>query len=353
MATKRALEERAKTVEEMLGVDLSGIFNNFVKRLRDVNNIKGHPNSLQARRDLRSFILDNPRLVAQQLYLFISNRRRFPISLANHTLRQLVRSKSRGGNCSSFTPLYIGLLEKLTNEFNLISKKGILLLSAKVLEVGRVVLGTDAYLMSVSGHITPVVYIKGNRNRRIYDPTLQVEDAQHVGGEWEKEFLLADQLSAEAHTTFDKKQVSKSLDILSEAIDLLPEYALLYCNRARTYRLINDFDNSERDCRRAIELEPKRVLPWYQFGLLRVTQGRYEDALRYFENALEINPDSVDSLNSKGATLIELGRREESLECYSEAQKKFKEVESKGLQFLFFPGVGALIERNINLAKLN
>jgi len=54
-------------------------------------------------------------------------------------------------------------------------------------------------------------------------------------------------------------------------------------------------------------------------GLLKL--GRYEEAIRYFDKALEIDPRNETVLNNKGISLASLGRYEESIRCFDKALK--------------------------------
>lgn len=47
---------------------------------------------------------------------------------------------------------------------------------------------------------------------------------------------------------------------------------------------------------------------------------RYEEALAYYDKALEIKPDERIVLNNKGIALDKLGRREEARACYNKAE---------------------------------
>lgn len=52
-------------------------------------------------------------------------------------------------------------------------------------------------------------------------------------------------------------------------------------------------------------------------GTCLVDDGKYEEALEFFENALALKPDDPDILNKKGVTLRSLGRYEEAVRCFN------------------------------------
>ena len=56
-----------------------------------------------------------------------------------------------------------------------------------------------------------------------------------------------------------------------------------------------------------------------QEGATLLALGRYEEAIVYFDKALEIDPNDADSWGSKGSALQQLHRHEESLMCFDKA----------------------------------
>jgi tetratricopeptide (TPR) repeat protein len=48
-------------------------------------------------------------------------------------------------------------------------------------------------------------------------------------------------------------------------------------------------------------------------------EGRYEDAIQWYEKVLDIDPTHLDALNSKGISLKELGQYEQAIEWYDKA----------------------------------
>ena len=52
-------------------------------------------------------------------------------------------------------------------------------------------------------------------------------------------------------------------------------------------------------------------------GQCLMDNGKFDDALGFFEQALLLNQDDPDLWNYKGVALRSLGRYEESMECFN------------------------------------
>ncbi len=47
--------------------------------------------------------------------------------------------------------------------------------------------------------------------------------------------------------------------------------------------------------------------------------GKYEEALEYFEKALSLDPDNPNIWNKKGVALRSMGRYGEAIECFNKS----------------------------------
>lgn len=70
-------------------------------------------------------------------------------------------------------------------------------------------------------------------------------------------------------------------------------------------------------------------------GLDLVNIDNYEEALKYFDKALEINPKNSLAWHSKGVMLVKLGKNEEAIKCYDKAL----ETDTKNADIWFNKGV--------------
>jgi tetratricopeptide (TPR) repeat protein len=69
--------------------------------------------------------------------------------------------------------------------------------------------------------------------------------------------------------------------------------------------------------------EKETMLPeeekWNNKGIIFSTRGKNEEAVEYFEKALEINPRFAVAWNNKGASLAQLGKNEAAITCFDKA----------------------------------
>nr|MDO8082566.1 tetratricopeptide repeat protein [Candidatus Freyarchaeota archaeon] len=70
---------------------------------------------------------------------------------------------------------------------------------------------------------------------------------------------------------------------------------------------------------KALKINPQDVVALTNKGTALDQLGRYEDAVECFDNVLEINPKDAEAINNKGSSLIKLNRYEEAIECFNEA----------------------------------
>ncbi len=86
-----------------------------------------------------------------------------------------------------------------------------------------------------------------------------------------------------------------------------------------------DYAESVKDFDRAIALGPKGTpgeeLPWYGKGASLILLGRYEEALRAIDKALDLNPRNEVAWLNKGNALTKMGRLVDALRCFNAAIK--------------------------------
>jgi tetratricopeptide (TPR) repeat protein len=96
--------------------------------------------------------------------------------------------------------------------------------------------------------------------------------------------------------------VNNAIQLFERAIELDPKYARAYAGLSEAYLYKHDrtedpawITKAEEASRRAVELRPQLLEAQTARGYALLAQGRHEEALRCFEQALELSPRSADA----------------------------------------------------------
>jgi tetratricopeptide (TPR) repeat protein len=83
--------------------------------------------------------------------------------------------------------------------------------------------------------------------------------------------------------------------------------------------LLGRYDEALRAIDTALDMNPRNEVAWLNKGNALTKMGRLIDALRCFNAALKVNPRYEVAWNNKGNTLARLGHFQEALSCYEHA----------------------------------
>lgn len=86
-----------------------------------------------------------------------------------------------------------------------------------------------------------------------------------------------------------------ALERFSAATEMLPNFAESWNKRATVYYLMGDFDNSARDIKQTLLLEPRHFGALSGLGLIYMALHQNEAAISAFRQALEIHPYLTDA----------------------------------------------------------
>jgi len=84
--------------------------------------------------------------------------------------------------------------------------------------------------------------------------------------------------------------LSQSIEIFSELIELDPNWAEAWNKRATALYLIGDYEGSQKDIDRVLELENRHFGALAGQGLVNIKLENYEKAIESYERAQEIYP---------------------------------------------------------------
>jgi tetratricopeptide (TPR) repeat protein len=105
----------------------------------------------------------------------------------------------------------------------------------------------------------------------------------------------------------------------SGAIEIKPDYAYAYNDRASAKRAKNDLTGAIADYEKALSLNPSFVFIYNNLGSAYRLNKQYDKAIEYYTKAMNAKPEYLLALNNRGAAKLEAGRLEE-------AKKDFEEV---------------------------
>lgn len=122
---------------------------------------------------------------------------------------------------------------------------------------------------------------------------------------------------------------SKKLRMNDDSIDVAVDYRLT--TNKKTAFLLSVKGHRLRDQGRyydalktfevAIEIEPTFRTPWWGKGQVLYDLGRYEDALKALDKAIQLDPEFFAAWNDKGNVLIMLGRTKEADAAFAKAEE--------------------------------
>ena len=84
---------------------------------------------------------------------------------------------------------------------------------------------------------------------------------------------------------------------------------------------LGNYDNAVGYFENAVNKDPKRADAWVQVGYCKVKQGKNQEAISAYQQALQLQPNSADVHNKLGDAYYYAGRMREAIESYSEAAR--------------------------------
>ena len=148
------------------------------------------------------------------------------------------------------------------------------------------------------------------------------------------------------------KQNEAALDLLQSMIDQKPYHPLAYFKRGFIFKSLGDTAAAIRAFRKASEQDPSYFEAYMQLGLLH-NRSRPQLALQYYDNALDLRPESKEALYAKARLLQDLKKYEEAKKIYREMVRIDAQDEQifYNLGYLYYEQDSLeKAERNFNIA---
>jgi len=84
---------------------------------------------------------------------------------------------------------------------------------------------------------------------------------------------------------------------------------------------LGNYDNAVGYFENAVNRNPRRAEAWMQVGYCKVKQGKSQEAIRAYQQALQLEPDSAEIRNKLGDAYYYAGRLREAIESYTDAAR--------------------------------
>ena len=82
---------------------------------------------------------------------------------------------------------------------------------------------------------------------------------------------------------------------------------------------LGNYDNAVGYFENAVNKNPRRAEAWVQVGYCKVKQGKSQEAIRAYLQALQLKPDNAEIYNKLGDAYYYAGRLREAIEAYTES----------------------------------
>jgi tetratricopeptide (TPR) repeat protein len=89
---------------------------------------------------------------------------------------------------------------------------------------------------------------------------------------------------------------------------------------------LGNYDNAVGYFENAVNKNPKSAEAWVQVGYCKVKQGKNQEAIRAYQQALQLRPDNAEFHNKLGDAYYFAGRLREAIDSYEQAARLRPEV---------------------------
>lgn len=98
---------------------------------------------------------------------------------------------------------------------------------------------------------------------------------------------------------------SKALEVITQGRAEFPDSYSLLIDEANIYYKLGDNTKFKEKLEEAITMNPTDPTLYYNVGVMNMDQKNIDEAIKFFEKAIELKPDYSDAYNNIGAAIIE------------------------------------------------
>jgi tetratricopeptide (TPR) repeat protein len=124
-----------------------------------------------------------------------------------------------------------------------------------------------------------------------------------------------------------EQYLERSIDALKIAMDEMPEDAEALATLSNAFILLDRSEEAKEIFRVGIAHDPENKIYHYNLGVMILQEENYEEAIKYFQDALSLDPDYYDALYNIGVAYVNWGvkMREETVASRDEDDKRYLE----------------------------
>lgn len=114
-------------------------------------------------------------------------------------------------------------------------------------------------------------------------------------------------------------QATHAVSLFTGAIQLNPDFAVAYSNRAIMLARLEAFDEALADCEQALTINPLSANAHNVRGTVLVSLGKFPEAMAAFDRAIQLLPNYAKAICNRGSVYNKLGRHERALDDFEKA----------------------------------
>ena len=115
------------------------------------------------------------------------------------------------------------------------------------------------------------------------------------------------------------KKIDEAIKSWNDAIKIKPDYAEAYYNRANALSELRRFNEAVESYDKAIQIKPDYAEAYYNRGIALLKLGRLDEAIESYDKAIQIKPDYAEVHNNRGNALLNFNKLNEAIESYDKA----------------------------------
>ncbi|XP_040196094.1 small glutamine-rich tetratricopeptide repeat-containing protein beta [Lithobates pipiens] len=102
----------------------------------------------------------------------------------------------------------------------------------------------------------------------------------------------AEQLKDEGNNYMKEQNYEAAVECYSQAVELDPNNAVYYCNRAAAHSQLGHHEDAITDCEKAISIDEKYSKAYGRMGRALAALNKYKEAISSYQKALDLDPEN-------------------------------------------------------------